>query len=225
MQATPPPADGVAPAAGAPAAAAKSSRQPSEMLVPPTMQAAHQLEVSIHKPSRLLRRDIELVFRPDLEAEFQRRSEGAASGIEKDDFLRLHLLALPTWQPATQDLSEISFAINEERKGLHANFDRWASALRERLKPHWADASCPVGGNAKYGTSTSVIYNELEGLTSLLKYSSIPIGCCGIVLHPKWQRCAYPVTFFTTAPLEVLQATLADIERDREAASVDMMQD
>jgi len=60
----------------------------------------------------------------------------------------------------------------------------------------------------RYGTSTSVIYNELEGLTSLLKYSAVPIGCCGIVLHPEWQRCAYPITFFTTAPLEVLQAAI-----------------
>ena len=60
-------------------------------------------------------------------------------------------------------------------------------------------------GNAKYGTSTSVIYNELEGLTNLLKYSAIPIGCCGIVLHPQWGRGAYPVTLFTTAPLDVLK--------------------
>ena len=51
--------------------------------------------------------------------------------------------------------------------------------------------------------------SQLEGLTSLLKYSSIPLGCCGIVLHPEWQRCAYPVTFFTTAPLGLLQAAIA----------------
>ena len=69
------------------------------------------------------------------------------------------------------------------------------------------DVLCMSGkqGNAKYGTSTSVIYNELEGLTNLLKYSAIPIGCCGIVLHPQWGRGAYPVTLFTTAPLDVLK--------------------
>jgi hypothetical protein len=69
-------------------------------------------------------------------------------------------------------------------------------------------------GCAKYGTATSVIYNELEGLTSLLKYSSIPIGCCGIVLHPEWQRCAYPVTLFTTAPLNVLEAAIAATDKE-----------
>ena len=72
-------------------------------------------------------------------------------------------------QPASLDLSEISFAVNEERKVLLENFDAWAIALRERLAPYWADAACPVQGNAHFGTSTSVIYNELEGLTQLLK--------------------------------------------------------
>ena len=37
-------------------------------------------------------------------------------------------------------------------------------------------------GTARWGTPTSAIYNELEGLTTLLKYDAIPVGCCGIVL-------------------------------------------
>lgn len=99
--------------------------------------------------------------------------------------------------------------VNEERRALLANFSAWSDILRRNLRPYWSDASCPMEGCAKYGTATSVIYNELEGLTSLLKYSSIPIGCCGIVLHPEWQRCAYPVTIFTTAPLNVLEVAIA----------------
>jgi len=187
----------------------------SQTLTPPAMLPACKLEFSIHRPARLLRDDIELVFRPDLEAEFNRHPAGSASGTDKDSFLKQHLLAIPTWQPSTQDLSEISFPVNEERKALLVNFDAWAIAVRERLAPFWADASCPVQGCAHFGTRTSVIYNELEGLTSLLKYSSIPIGCCGIVLHPTWQRRAYPVTFFTTAPLEMLQEAIAAVESER----------
>ena len=38
------------------------------------------------------------------------------------------------------------------------------------------------------------------------------------MLHPAWQRRAYPVTFFTTAPLEVLQAAIAGAEAERAAA-------
>ena len=122
--------------------------------------------------------------------------------------MRANLLAVPTWQPAQQDLSEISDVVNEERRALLKNFDAWAGAVRARLGVHWSDASCPVEGCAHFGTPGSTIYNELEGLTTLLRYDSLPIGCCGIVLHPKWQRRAYPVTFFTTAPYDVLQAAI-----------------
>ena len=174
------------------------------------------------------------------QAEFQRQRPGASSDA-KDGWLHEVLLAIPTWQPATQDLSEISdqepprrrvcsagaarptrsvptAQVNGERRELLANFTTWSSLLRARLAPHWTDASCPLEGCAKYGTPTSVIYNELEGLTSLLKYSSVPIGCCGIVLHPEWQRCAYPVTLFTTAPPELLLAAIAETEAERGGA-------
>lgn len=195
-------------------------RQPTETLVAPTLMPSYQLEYSIHRPSRLLRTDIELVFRPDLESEFQRHAHGAPAGASKDAWLHEHLLAVPTWQPAQRDLSEISFEVNEERRALLDNFDVWAKAVRAGIgDAYWSDCSCPMEGNARFGTCTSAIYNELEGLTSLLKYDSIPIGCCGIVLHPKWQRRAYPVTFFTTAPPELLSRVLAAVEAERAAAA------
>ena len=61
------------------------------------------------------------------------------------------------------------------------------------------------------------MYNELEGLTALLKYRSVPVGCCGIVLHPEWQRAAYPATLFTTAPLEAFEAAVAVVAARGEA--------
>ena len=192
-------------------------------LAPPWLSEAFQVEHSIHRPSRLLLKDIEIVFRPDLEAEYERKKAAAAAGAqitgieEKEAFLRANLLAVPTWQPAQQDLSEISDAVNEERRALLKNFDAWADAVRARLGVHWSDASCPVEGCAHFGTPGSTIYNELEGLTTLLRYDSLPIGCCGIVLHPKWQRRAYPVTFFTTAPYDVLQAAILGAEAERAA--------
>ena len=83
-------------------------------LAPPWLSEAFQVEHSIHRPSRLLLKDIEIVFRPDLEAEYERKKAAAAAGAqitgieEKEAFLRANLLAVPTWQPAQQDLSEIS---------------------------------------------------------------------------------------------------------------------
>ena len=189
-------------------------RQPTEMVAPCTFSDPYAMEYSLHRPSRLLRRDIELVFRPDLDDEYQRDPRGAAAGVEKDEWLARHLLACPTWQPASCDLSEMSATVNAERFQLLHKFDAWARQLRAKLAPHWCDCSCPMEGNARYGKPTSAIYNELEGLTALLKYDAVPVGCCGIVLHPKWQRRAYPVTIFTTAPLEAVQAACAEVDAE-----------
>ena len=187
------------------------------LVAPPTFCPASKLEHSIHKPPRMLRADIELVFKPDLADAYQRESAGAHESM--DDWLAERLLAVPTWQPAEQDLSEISFVVNEERRGLLANFHAWVGAVRAKLgDEYWSDASDPLEGTALFGQRTSCIYNELEGLTTLLRYDSVPIGCCGIVLHPEWRRRAYPVTFFTTAPLEVLKAALAAVEAERLAS-------
>lgn len=188
------------------------------MLFPPKMCTAYALEYSFHRPSRLLRRDIELVFRPDLEAAYRSDPRGAAAGVDKETFLREHLLAVPTWQPAVHDLSEMAYEVNRERRGLLDNFDAWANAVRPLLSGYWSDVSCPMEGHSRYGTPTSVIYNELEGLTSMLRYASLPIGCCGIVLHPTWQRKAYPVTFFTLAPPDVLSEVIEKCERAKAAA-------
>eukprot|EP00966_Prymnesium_polylepis_P253883 5868089-Prymnesium_polylepis.1 len=186
------------------------------MLSPPAHSAAFNLEHSIHRPSRLLRNDIELVFRPDLADEFKRHEHGAAAGADKLDFLSKHLLVVPTWQPSSMDLSEMAEAVNVVRRGLLHDFDRWAGFVRQRLLPYWSDCACPVDGCARYGTRTPAIYNELDGLVTLLKYDALPVGCCGIVIHPRWTRAAYPVTFFTTAPPELLRAAIADAERERQ---------
>ena len=187
-------------------------------LTPPTECPAQELEYSVHRPSRLLRRDIELVFRPDIDTSYHSDPRGEQAGRTKEEYLEACLLAVPTWQPAKRDLSEISFEVNQERRTLLDRFDIWAKSVRPRLDGYWSDCSCPMEGNARYGTPTSTIYNELEGLTSLLRYDSIPIGCCGIVLHPKWQRRAYPVTFFTLAPPELLVKAIEEVEKEAAAA-------
>ena len=209
-------------------AKSKAASSPCIQIVVPTSSTSWRIEYSVHKPSRLLRADITLVFRPDLEAAHKADARGAPAGVAFDEFIAAHLLAIPTWQPSEHDLSEISAPVNLERRGLLRNFDSWAAVLRPALAPYWSDCSCPMEGTARYGTPTSAIYNELEGLTTLLRYDSIPIGCCGIVLHPQWHRRAYPVTLFTLAPLETLQSAFAlaessegqtDARRDHESLS------
>ena len=81
---------------------------------------------------------------------------------------------VPTWQPSKHDLSEMSFVVNEERRGLLLNFHAWVKGVRARLGDWWSDASDPLEGTALFGARTSCIYNELEGLTSLLRYACEP---------------------------------------------------
>ena len=141
------------------------------LLSPPTLSPAFNVEASIHKPPRMLRRDIELVFRPDLAAAHARE---AAEGQSLDEYLAERLIAVPTWQPSKHDLSEMSFVVNEERRGLLLNFHAWVKGVRARLGDWWSDASDPLEGTALFGARTSCIYNELEGLTSLLRYACEP---------------------------------------------------
>ena len=197
----------------------KAASSPCVTVIPPTLSRAWMIEYSVHRPSRLLRNDILLVFRPDLTAAFKADPRGEAAGMDFAAYIAAYLLAIPTWQPSKYDLSEISFPVNEERASLLRNFDEWATLVRPALGARWSDCSCPMEGTARYGTPTSAIYNELEGLTTLLRYDAIPIGCCGIVLHPQWKRRAYPVTLFTLAPLEVVVSSLEAAERTRAAAA------
>lgn len=175
----------------------------SAAVAAPTMHsfAGRQYDVSVHRPSRLLLRDIEPVFRPDLDAAFQ---ASAGQWGSKEEFLRERLLVMPVWQPSTLDLSVISDEVSAERKELCRQFVEWFESLKAKLPGHWLDASDPRTGQAMFGTDTSATYNELEGLTSCLKYKFEPFGCCGIVMHPAWRRNAYPVSVFTTAPAEEL---------------------
>ena len=193
----------------------RANSSPCVQVVPPTLISSWQIEYSVHHPSRLLRNDIALVFRPDLQKAYENDPRGASAGVEFESYLASNLLALPTWQPSQFDLSEISYEINQERKGLLDNFDHWAKVFRPALGEYWSDCSCPMEGTARYGTPTTAIYNELEGLTTLLRYDAVPVGCCGIVLHPKWQRRAYPVTMFTLAPLDVVTRALQKSESAR----------
>ncbi|KAJ1618312.1 hypothetical protein T492DRAFT_1093502 [Pavlovales sp. CCMP2436] len=180
--------------------------QSATLVAPQRMRfGGAEFELTVHRPSRLLLADIELVFRPDLAHAHKASGAGYPS---RDAFLRERVLLIPLWQPATQDLSVISPEVSAERRQLCMNFVAWIAAVRAQLGGHWLDASDPRSGQAMFGTPTTATYNELDGLTQCLKYHFEPFGCCGIVIHPQWRYNAYPVTVFTTAPLLVLQAAI-----------------
>ena len=184
--------------------APKKGRQPSVTLVAPHLQVSWDLELSLHSPSRLLRRDVELVFRPDLEAEYRRHPNGSAAGTPKDDFLQQCLVAVPTWQPSRFDLSEMSDPVNTERRGLLANFEAWADQLRPKLAPYWSDVSCPVEGTPTPATPTprSPLPPPLPPYWSDLSCpvedkSRVQVSCMA-QLFPIWHTPLFPL--YTSLP-------------------------
>lgn len=171
--------------------------------------AGLEFELTVHRPSRLLLRDIEAVFRPDLDAAYDAvRAEFAS----KEAFLRERLLVVPLWQPARQNLAIVKDSVSVERRELCHNFVAFATFLREHLGGHWLDASDPRSGQAMFGKATTATYNELDGLTQCLKYAFEAHGCCGIVIHPRWGYNAYPVSMFTTAPLPAFAQALEAVQ-------------
>lgn len=124
---------------------------------------------------------------------------------ERKNFLVENLLGVPTWQPAPRwenllkgdwasyelDLSLYpNQEVNQVRKQLYNKLVSWAGAMRDALKRRgfWSNTACPITGSCMFGDRSAHVYNELTGLTMMLNYDSIPIGCCGIVLHPTWGR-------------------------------------
>ena len=181
---------------------AKTKRM-ARTIAEPVLDAGWNLEFSVHKLTPATMEDARVCFQNELDEEMTRQN------IDKKDrkaFLVENLLGVPTWQPAPRwesilkgdwasydlDLSLYpNQEVNQVRKQLYNKLVAWAGAMREALKTrgYWCNTACPITGSCMFGDRTAHIYNELTGLTMMLNYDSIPIGCCGIVLHPTWGRC------------------------------------
>lgn len=194
-----------------------------------------QIEFSAHRVTAAMLEDSKLTFQHEIDEELERLGIPAA---EKKKYLLENLLAVPTWQPAPRweqiekgdwasaelDLSLYpNQEVNKVRKQLYNKVVAFVNELRPKLKAKgaWLDAACPITGNSMCGPRTSHVYNELEGLTMMLGYDSIPIGCCGIVLHPDWQKAAYPVTLFTLAPYDLFLQVIAEVANEPKLPDID----
>ena len=97
-----------------------------------------------------------------------------------------------------------------------AQFVAWAHALREAIGgEYWCDFIDPCSGLPELGTRGSTIYDEVQGMRSLLGYRTeqVAAGCavCHVILHPTWGSRCYPASFFTTCPSDKLQEALDSI--------------
>ena len=147
-----------------------------------------KIKYTVHKCPDIMKKNIQLVFKNDI-------------NFEKDD-----ILIIPTWQKANMSLLEISDDVSKDMERLFLNFKKWILNLKKKVneKNKWIDASCPFTGKALFGIPTGYTYDELGGLTKLLKYDNDKIGCCGMVYHPEFKDRSYPITVFTNMELNEL---------------------
>jgi len=167
------------------------SRRKEHQLVDPTMSGATAIEYSIHK---VLPRMI-----PDLEKVFP--------GVDLTE-----ALVIPTFQQCKCDLVANGPEPDAEKDRLLESFVAWSRAICTKLRDmgHWADLTDPCSGLPVYTERGGSFYPDVIGGQMLLAYDMIDTGCCKLLSHPRWQTKVYPATMFTTAPLDVATAILAN---------------
>ncbi|KAF9173597.1 hypothetical protein BGX20_002734 [Mortierella sp. AD010] len=178
-------------------ATAEKSTRSTSCQVAPTMSNSSlaTLEYSIHISPRRMTRDLATVF-PNQDLS--------------------NLLVVPTFQKCKHEMVAWDAEIAKEKDDRLEDFIRWSTALHKGLEElgHWSDMTDPASGYPSFSERGRDIYPDVEGCQLLLKYDFQNTGCCKVLLHPKWHSKIYPATFFTTAPLDVLQKVIAQVEQE-----------
>mmetsp|Transcript_2224 Transcript_2224/g.3500 ORF Transcript_2224/g.3500 Transcript_2224/m.3500 type:complete len:193 (-) Transcript_2224:121-699(-) len=184
---------------------ASSAQEPAsrnfEALLPPTIihvssskqaDVANPIQVSAHAVnSKSFSREAQFVF-PALD-------------------LR-NLIVIPTMQHALQDLVRIGEEIEAEKDRLLLTFfdvsEQFCKKVQEKGN-YWCDYIDPCSG-LPVKSDGQKVFSEVECAQTLLGYSVMNAGCCKIILHPDWGSAVYPASIFTTAPADVVVATLQE---------------
>lgn len=154
------------------------------------------LEVSVHRCSAALRRELARVF------------ANTSNVLEHMD----DVLALPTFQPALNDLVAIGADVELEKDLKLTKFYRWCTEVCDALgkQGHWADFIDPCSGYPVRSDRGASPYSEIDGLRTLLSYATFSTGPCVVVSHPRWNTRCYPATMFTTAPVEIVRSLIVN---------------
>lgn len=159
----------------------------------------YNIDLSVHKCNKYLYTEIEQVFKNSFKKKF----------TSKDDMIN-NLKIICTWQKSNIPINIVNDEVSTEMDRLYKNFLKYICNVKKKIeeKGFWIDASDPHTGKCLFGEKTNVIYNELQSLKYLLKYESEKLGCCGMILHPKYYYHGYPITFFTNANMDILKNAL-----------------
>ncbi|KAI9033980.1 methylmalonic aciduria and homocystinuria type D protein [Phycomyces nitens] len=126
---------------------------------------------------------------------------------------RKELLVVPVIQKCFHDMSASTPEINRERDEKLDVFVDWGKRVINRLNGlgMWADVMDPASGYPIISPSGALPYPDVQGTIDLMGYETHNVGCCHILLHPKWRSKIYPSTFFTTAPADLLVKVIDEV--------------
>ncbi len=194
------------------------------MLYPPTstvfLNNTVPMELSIHALGRDLQREVHEIF-PE------------STRNHSISVPQRQLLCILTFQFAgggridlSPDRSSPTISIAAaEMDRLLENYMRWEATLRTTLISCaknsnfnekieiWCDSVDPRTGLPLHGTPSSSSsgqrWSEVAAARALLRYDRRDAGVCPLVVHPVHGTSAYPVSFFTNAPVAVVVEALS----------------
>jgi len=132
------------------------------------------------------------------------------------DLSSKQLTIVPTWQQTKNDMSGYSDDTLQEREEKGLKFVKWGEQVCEELKKrnYWADLIDPQTALPHLSSRGGTTYMETDDAVYHLGYEIVDLGCCKIVCHKKWNTMAFLATLFTTAPAEVLNQVLLQVEKN-----------
>ncbi|KAI7887725.1 methylmalonic aciduria and homocystinuria type D protein [Mucor mucedo] len=157
-------------------------------------------EYSVYKPSSRFLKDFDTIF-PSLSAK-----------------TREQLLVIPVVQKCVNDMVGFSEVVNKERDVKLELFVEWGKLVVDRIKSigMWAEIMDPASGFPVFGESGPSPYPDVQGTHMLApRFDVQNVGCCHILLHPTWYSYIYPSTMFTTAPADVFQKVIDEINQKK----------
>ena len=120
------------------------------------------------------------------------------------------LIIVPTCQKTTVNIIKTGERVDEEKDACLERFVKFAEIATDvlREKDFWCDYIDPCSGLAMIHKESQRVYGEVDALVTLLNYECTNVGCCKIVMHPKWGSSVYPASLFAIAPEEEVRSAL-----------------
>ncbi len=194
------------------------------------------MEVSIHSLGRDLQNEVHAIFPESITQQTTTNNQQYRQNQQQ-------VLCVLTFQFAGDGLIDLSpdrssptlTIAAAEMDRLLENYMRWESALRTALLSTinlndkneyglWCDSVDPRTGLPLHGSPSSSSANqrwsEVAAARALLHYDRRDAGICPLVVHPVHGTSAYPVSFFTNAPVDVLLKALSSISSAKDFTAI-----